>query len=55
MNQKVDIVKAELIQAISKSGKPYIALDVYITPTTSKRVFLSDAEIELIRMNQPSK
>lgn len=52
MNEKVNIVKAEIVHAISKkSGNSYIALDVYITPTTSKRVFLSPAELELLRLN----
>lgn len=50
--QEVKIVKAVIVNAVSsKSGKPYTALDVYITPNTSKRVFLSDAELELLKIN----
>ncbi len=51
--QEVKIVKAVIVNAISsKTNNPYSALDVYITPTTKKRVFMSDAELELLKNTQ---
>lgn len=48
--QEVKIVKAVIVNAVSsKTNNPYTALDLYITPTTKKRVFMSDAELELLR------
>lgn len=43
-------MKAILVEKTSKSGNPYVAIEVYITDTIKKLVFLTQAELELIRM-----
>ena len=43
-------LNCDLVSAISKSGNPYTCLVVHITDTCSKRVFLSDAEVELLKL-----
>lgn len=47
-------IKAELVQRISKNGNPYVAVEVTITDSIKKLVFLSQAEIELIRLTHKS-
>lgn len=43
-------VKATLVEAISKSGKPYKYVSIKLTETLEKKVFLEPAEIELLNM-----
>lgn len=43
-------IKAELVERISKTGNPYIAVEVTIIDKIKKLVFLSPAEIELIKL-----
>lgn len=45
---KLDAVLVE--RTSSKSGKKYICVEVYLTDKVVKKVFLSDAEIELIKI-----
>lgn len=45
-------IKAVLVEAISKKGNPYKAIDVYITDTIKKRVFLTQAELELLKLQK---
>ena len=44
-------VKATLETKISKSGKEYQVLMVKLTDTYSKPVFLEQAELELLKVN----
>lgn len=45
----------KLIKGVSqKTGNPYMAIDVQITPTYSKRVFLTGAEQALVETRLPS-
>lgn len=48
-------VKAILVEKTSKSGNPYTCIEVYITPTTKKLVFLSAAELELLKLSNTNK
>lgn len=44
-------MEAKVVRGISKkTGKEYYAIDVNITPTYAKRVFLTTAEVELIKL-----
>lgn len=44
-------LNASLQEKISnKSGKPYYVVEVELTPTVKKQVFLEQAEIEVIRL-----
>lgn len=45
------VMKCELVEKTSKSGNKYIALEVSLTPTYKKTIFLEKAEIELIKAN----
>ncbi len=51
---EIKILKAELVQKTSKNGNPYTVLELSITDKVKKQVFLSDAEIELIKITQLS-
>ncbi len=42
-------MRVELVEKTSKSGNKYIALEISLTPTYKKTVFLEQAEIELIK------
>lgn len=44
-------IKAVLVEKTSKSGNPYIAIEVYITENVKKLVFLTPAELELLKMH----
>ena len=45
-------VKATLVERTSKkSGEPYICLEILLTPTYTKTVFLEKAELELLKTN----
>lgn len=43
-------IKAELVEKVSKKGNKYIAIEVSITDKIKKLVFLSDAELELLKL-----
>ena len=43
-------IRAELVERISKAGNPYIAVEVTITDKIKKLVFLTQAEIELLKI-----
>lgn len=42
-------MKCELVEKVSQKGNKYIVLQVHLTPTYTKDVFLEKAEIELIK------
>lgn len=44
-------MKVELKEGTSKNGNKYYYLEVHITPTYSKRVFLDNAEVELLKLS----
>lgn len=44
-------VKAVLVERVSKAGNPYTAIEVYITNDIKKVVFLTQAELALVKMN----
>lgn len=44
-------VKAVVVEKTSKSGNPYVAIEVYITDKVKKLVFLTQAEVALLKMN----
>lgn len=48
-------IKAVLVEKTSKSGNPYVAVEVYITDNIKKLVFLTPAELELIKMHTNNK
>ena len=43
-------MKVELKEGTSTKGNKYYYLEVQITPTYSKRVFLDNAEVELLKL-----
>ena len=43
-------IKCSLKEAVSKSGNTYTYLSVFLTPTLEKKVFLEQAELELIKI-----
>lgn len=43
-------MSCSLKEGISKSGKKYYYLSVLLTPTLEKKIFLEDAELELLKM-----
>lgn len=50
------MIKVEYVSAVSaKTGKPYYALDVQLTETYKKRVFLTPAEVELYNLSVKDK
>ena len=48
-------LKAMVVEKTSKKGTSYIAIEVYITDKIKKLVFLSEAELELLKMSVDSK
>ena len=44
-------LNAILCEKISKKGSPYICVEVYLTDKIKKLVFLTQAEVELVKMN----
>lgn len=48
-------LKATLETKISKAGKPYEVVSVYLTDTYKKTVFLEEAEKELLRQSTSRK
>lgn len=50
------ILNASLQEKISnKSGKPYFVVEVELTPTLKKQVFLDPAEVEVIKLFNEKK
>ncbi len=47
-------IKAELVQRTSKKGTPYVAIEITLTENIKKLVFLSQAELELLRLSSAS-
>lgn len=52
--QQMD-VKATLKEATSKNGKQYTYVSVMLTDTLEKKVFLEQAEIELLKLKEKEK
>lgn len=44
-------VKAVLVDRTSKKGNKYTCIEVYITNNIKKLIFLSDAELELLKLS----
>lgn len=45
-------VKAILVERVSKAGNPYTAVEIQITDKLKKLVFLSPAEVELLKLSK---
>ena len=43
-------VKAKIVSKMSKSGKPYMAVEIYLTNDCVKTIFLEPAEQSLIKL-----
>lgn len=49
-------VNAKLVEKKSeKTGKSYVCIEIQITPTYTKLVFLTSAEIELLKVTNSNK
>lgn len=48
-------VKATLVEKTSSKGNQYKCIEIQITPTYTKTVFLDKAELELLALNDKSK
>lgn len=48
-------MKAELVEKTSKSGNKYICVELSLTPTYKKIIFLEDAELELLKVVASNK
>ena len=47
-------VKATLVEKVSKTGNQYKCIELQLTPTYTKVVFLEKAELELLALNDNS-
>ena len=47
-------VNAELVEKVSKNGNKYICIEVSLTDKVKKVVFLTDAEVELLKLYMSS-
>lgn len=47
-------LKATLVKRTSKKGTEYECVMIQLTPTYEKPVFLESAELELLKMSNPS-
>lgn len=47
-------VRAELVTRVSKKGNTYTAIEIYLTDNLKKLVFLTDAELELLKITTSS-
>ena len=45
------MIKCNLVEKVSKKGKNYLCLEIYLTDTYKKIVFLLPAEIELLKLS----
>ncbi len=43
-------VNAELVEKISKTGNKYVCIEISLTDKVKKVVFLTDAEVELLKL-----
>lgn len=43
-------IKCEIVEKVSKNGVNYICLEITLTPTYKKLVFLTQAEKELLTL-----
>lgn len=43
-------MKCEIVEKVSKTGNKYVVLQVQLTPSYTKDVFLESAELELIKL-----
>lgn len=44
-------VKAMLVEKTAKNGNKYTCIELYITENVKKMVFLTESELELIRLS----
>lgn len=45
------MIKCNLVEKVSKSGNNYVCLEIFLTETYKKIVFLDKAEIELLKLS----
>lgn len=45
------MIKCNLVEKVSKKGNNYLCLEIYLTDTYKKIVFLEPAEIELLKLS----
>lgn len=45
-------IKASLVEKTSKKGNTYTCIEIYLTDHIKKLVFLTDAELELLRLSK---
>ena len=45
------MIKCNLVEKVSKKGNNYLCLEIYLTDTYKKIVFLEQAEIELLKLS----
>ena len=45
------MIKFNLVDKVYKSGNNYVCLEIYLTDTYKKIVFLDKAEIELLKLS----
>ena len=43
-------VNAELVEKVSKTGNKYVCIEISLTDKVKKVVFLTDAEVELLKL-----
>lgn len=48
-------VKCQLVEKVSQKGNKYLCLEISLTDTYKKLVFLDNAEIELLKMLTTTK
>lgn len=49
-------VNGKLIEKVSeKTGKKYVCIEIQLSPSYSKLVFLDKAEVELLKVMNPNK
>lgn len=49
------MIKAVLVERESKNGNKYVCVELSITDKVKKYVFLTDAELELVRLSVNQK
>lgn len=45
------MIKCNLVEKVSKKGNNYLCLEIYLTDTYKKIVFLEQAEVELLKLS----
>lgn len=48
---KIMKLDCELVEKLSKQNKPYFCIVIHLTENLDKLVFLTQAELEIIRLN----